>query len=215
MTKESEYIALRDEMMKRFDRIHDSMRHGLGVFIALIAYYHAYAPDKIDSGIAICLFQLIVFSIGIIILQNYQSIYLEGTHITVCLEKTNEHPWHRMSRHFGEYKNNKLPFLLGSRWGADSAVFAYILLLIGIIAWIEIITKPPITCADIKSQLMPYLFAVLITFVNIFVLYQLILGIKNYREDVEEKWVSYSSNKNGRNTYTAPYSDGDNSTTEK
>jgi hypothetical protein len=39
MSKESEYMTLRDEMMKQFDRIHDTMKYGLGVFIALIAYY--------------------------------------------------------------------------------------------------------------------------------------------------------------------------------
>ena len=210
MTKENEYSALRAEMLKRFDRIHDTMKYGLGIFIALIAYYHAYAPGTISSGIAICLFQLIFFSIGIIILQNYQSIYLEGTHIAICHENEIPHPWHRMSRHYGEFTNKNLPFLLGSRWGADSAVISYILLFIGIISWIETLTKPPITCESFISMLWLFLFAGVVTLANLVVLYFLTIGMKNYREKIENEWLSYMISERGKRLYSEPYSNQEN-----
>ena len=53
-----EYKTLRDEMMQRFERIHDTMKYGLGAFIALLAYYHSGAAT-LDDGIALSLFQLL------------------------------------------------------------------------------------------------------------------------------------------------------------
>lgn len=213
MSKESEYMALRDEMMKQFDRIHDTMKYGLGVFIALIAYYHASTPDKISSGIAICLFQLLVFSIGIIILRNYQGIYLEGTHIAVCHENAIEFPWHRMSRRYGDFTKEKFPFPFGSRWGADSTVFSYILFIAGTVAWIEILTQNQITYIDMKSMLPLFIFAGVITLANAFILYKLVFGIKKYREEIEIKWKLYSAK--GKATYTDFYSTAGSATTAK
>ena len=71
-----------------------------------------------------------------------------------------------MSRRYGDFIKGKLPFPFGSRWGADSAVMSSILFIVGIVAWIEILTKDEPICSDMKSMLPLFIVAVVITVAN-------------------------------------------------
>jgi hypothetical protein len=122
----------------------------------------------------------------------------------VCHENAIEFPWHRMSRRYGDFAKQQFPFPFGSRWGADSTVFSYILFIAGTVAWIEIFTKTQITCIDMKAMLPLFIFAGVITLANVFILYKLVFGIRKYREKIEMEWKSYSAV--GKATYTDFYS---------
>ncbi len=93
-----EYATLRQEMLERFDRIHDTAKYGIGAFIAFLSYY--FTTD-FDDFIALTILQLLVALVGAYVLRLYRSIYTVGTYIAIVIEGNSKAKWHRMSRQVG------------------------------------------------------------------------------------------------------------------
>ena len=96
-----EYGTLRQEMLGRFDRIHDTAKYGTGAFIAFMSFY--YKSQGFDDLIALVVLQLLVAIMGMSSLRLYYSIYNVATYISITMESNSEAKWHRMSRQLSAY----------------------------------------------------------------------------------------------------------------
>lgn len=197
-----EYIALRQEMLERFDRIHDAMKYGTGAFIIFLSYY--YTTKDFDNFISLTILQLLVALIGLYSLSLYQSIYKVGTYIAVIIEDQSEAKWHRMSRQFDLYSRNimtkkwtnGLPFPFGYRWGTDSTMLALLLISLLIITIGAVLLKveslpafqPSLVSHWIKLSIIGFLLLF-----NVIIIYQLIWGMRNFMHNNVETWKKYRS----------------------
>ena len=121
MDYKDEYASLRQEMLERFERIHDALKFGLGAFLIALSYY--YIEDKFDGFIALIILQLIIAMIGLYSLRLFKSIYTMGSYIVAFIESTStEAKYHTMSRE----KSKK--------WGGDSRFIGLVLLALVIIS---------------------------------------------------------------------------------
>ena len=198
-----EYATLRQEMLNSFERIHDTAKYGIGAFIAFLAFYYSELNFNNDA-LALLILQLIVLLMGISFLRLFQSVYVEGTYIALIIENGPDAKWHRMSRSYNYYIKDKgkekwqdkLPFPVGKRWGADSAQYSFIILILTIIALSAVYSK---TNVDLWAFLISLKFLTnLIIFINlvllslnIIIFYKLLWGMKNFREDTDKIWKEY------------------------
>lgn len=195
-----EYATLRQEMLARFERIHDTAKYGTGAFIALLSYY--YANPSFDDLIALTIFQLMIAIIGMSFLRLYQSVYNIGTYIAVKIECDSEAKWHRMSRQKDSYEEKsgnivwtqRLPFPLGKRWGADSAQFAILLITLMLLGLGAVFFKAP-AFLDFQNlytlQWIFIAFIIIVLFCNVIVVYQLWWGMRNFMHNNVETWKKY------------------------
>lgn len=191
-----EYATLRQEMLERFDRIHDTAKYGTGAFIAFLAYY--YTIPNFDNFIALTILQLIVALVGMTSLRLYQSIYVTGTYIAVIIEDNSEAKWHRMSRQVGYYekksKKDKLPFPLGKRWGADSAQLAIILMTLMLLGFGAVILKATTLLAFQPLCALQWFLLLIILFLsvcNVIAVHQLWWGMHDFMQNCTETWKKY------------------------
>ena len=196
-----EYGTLRQEMLERFDRIHDSMKYGTGAFIAFLSYY--YATSEFSNYIALIILQLLVSLIGVCSLRHYQSIYRTGTYVAIIIEENSEAKWHRMSRQLDSYWKsiNKdkwtcdLPFPLGKRWGADSTMLAILLIILAIIGGVTVALRVESLPAFQSLQVFHWICLLLIGFLlinNVIIIYQLSWGMRKFMDNEVEAWKKYS-----------------------
>lgn len=208
-----EYITLRQEMLERFDRIHDAIKYGTGAFIVFLSYY--YTTTDFDNFISLTIFQLLVALVGFYCLSLYRSIYKVGTYIAVIIEEKSEVKWHRMSRQFDFYSRNikknmwtSLPFPLGNRWGADSTMLAILLINLIIIAIGAVLLKVKSLSAFQPSLVSHWIFLSIIGFLllcNVITVYQLSWGMRKFMHNNVEIWKKYRSSFG--NDFTDVYSE--------
>ena len=192
-----EYATLRQEMLERFDRIHDTAKYGTGAFIVFLSYY--YTNPDFDNLLALTILQLIVALIGLASLRLYQSIYVAGTYIAVIIEDKSEAKWHRMSRQVDSYeeknKKNKwirlLPFPLGKRWGADSAQLAILLITLMLIGFGAVFLKATTFQPLCALQCFFLLIVLFLSVCNAIAVYQLWWGMRNFMQNCAETWKKY------------------------
>ena len=114
-----EYKSLRQEMLERFQRIHDTLKWGVGGFIAFLSFYLTITfknfsdifPKLIENNVptvptnitALLIMQIIIVLIALSVLKSYQGIYSLATYIAVVIEKGDGGKWHGMSREYGRY----------------------------------------------------------------------------------------------------------------
>jgi len=205
ITDKDEYVTLRQEMLERFQRIHDTMKWGIGGFIAFISFY--FSTSKVDiilpNGVPLLIMQSIVTFIGLSVLVNYYGIYTEGTYIKIKLENSGER-WHNMSRNFGKYMKNiykpkagekvSLRYKLGFLWGSDSAILSIIILCLALSSFGIILINEGCFNAIIWSdiyQIPIFLIAYILFVINIILWYKLFLGMQKFKENTENRWNEY------------------------
>ena len=198
---EDEYATLRQEMLERFERIHDTIKYGVGAFIAFLSYYYTTRSD-FDKFMAFTILQLLVALIGMTALRLYHSIYVLGTYIAVVIECGSEAKWHRMSRQLDQYEKkhkkypwkHRLPFPFGERWGGDSAQGAILLMVLLLVGSVAIFSK-----AGCFSELLPncapqWIFFIMSLFIlagNIAVFYYMWWGMRKFAANSTETWKEY------------------------
>lgn len=229
-----EYKSLRQEMLERFQRIHDTLKWGVGVFIAFLSFYLTITfknfsdifPNLIENNVptvptnitALLIMQIIIALIALSALKSYQGIYSLGTYIAVVIEKGNGGKWHRMSREYGRYlqdiydetdndkkkkkeelnikwREQNIPWPFGSRWGADSAQLATILFMLFLGSISIVLLKTGIDFSQLEINLVQWIFLlipIIIISINLWLIYILYGGIRNYREKIEKRWIQYS-----------------------
>jgi hypothetical protein len=214
-----EYATLRQEMLERFGRIHDTGKYGIGAFIAFLSYY--YTHPNFDDSTALIIFQLLVALMGFSCLNLYRHIYRIGTYIAFVIEKTGGVRWHRMSRSLDNYKKkfeivnifNKskrlLPFPLGTRWGEDPAQLALLLLILMVIGLGAVFSKIT-TLSEFLPLCTSQWYFLVITIVvftcNVIVIYKLLWGMRNYKDNIVKTWKKYNK-KFGTQEFPDPYAD--------
>ena len=201
---EHEYASLRQEMLDRFERIHDTLKFGIGGFIAFLSIY-LVIPDSstfisIPDGIAILIMWAIIAFIGLSALNNFQMIYKIGTYISFLIEKNNDVKWHRMSRKYSEYLSDKkkiwkikkyIPGPIGQMWGSDSTMVSIILIILFLASWgiVKIKTGSILTC--IPTSPIPWILFTILILTNLYLFCILTVGMKRYREKTESNWKEY------------------------
>jgi len=143
ITHKDEYASLRQEMLERFERIHDTLKFGLGAFLIALSYY--YIEDKFDGFIALIILQLIIAMIGIYTLHLFKAIYNIGSYIVEFIESiSKEAKYHTMSREKKEKLNtinDKQKKGSNLNWGSDSRFIGFVLSVLLIISIFVIIKK--------------------------------------------------------------------------
>lgn len=208
-----EYASLRQEILDRFSRIHDTAKYGIGAFIAFLSYY--YTHSDFDDFFALIILQLLVALIGFSCLNLFRHIYRIGTYIAVVIEHDSKAKWYRMSRQLNEYKKEYdidktsriLPFPLGTRWGEDPAQIAIllaVLMFVGLATafshssilktslsslFIHPLTTLPSLCA---SQRIICIIAILLVLCNLVILVQLWLVMGNCMRKSKKTWKEYN-----------------------
>jgi len=209
-----EYATLRQEMLDRFGRIHDTVKYGIGAFILFLSYY--YGKDEFDNFIALAILQLFVTLIGVYSLRLYQSIYTIGTYIAIIMEKASGVRWHRMSRNIDKYKimerdgNKGGTTKTSKRWLSDSSSFAVLLVALMFIGFCAVFLKAQIRLSELRELCIPQLvrciIIVVITFFNFWILCMLTFRMTPFREKCEETWKKYSRDF-GTDKFPDPYAD--------
>ncbi len=200
--RKDEYATLRQEMLERFERIHDTAKYGIGAFIAFISFYLAYSD--FDNIVALLIMLSIVTLMALSALNNYQLIYTQGTYIAVIVEEGSDAKWHRMSRSYDDYLNKlrkmtwweKWPFPIGLRWGADSTQFSYLAIALTFLSFGAVYLKTSFQ-AFTPSDLAHCFFFVFICFLfvtNVILIYKLSWGMQNFRKKTENRWKDYREN---------------------
>ena len=131
------------EMLERFERIHDTIKWISGGYIAFLSFYWVQS-SIIPPIVCLIVLELFVFLMGLSVLRLYWSIYNVGSYIGVVLENKSDLKWHTMSRFYGDYLKEyerrpervKRPFPFGERWGGDSSQVSILLIALNIIALI-------------------------------------------------------------------------------
>lgn len=209
-----EYATLRQEMLERFGRIHDTAKYGTGAFIAFLSYYYKVGRFD-DYFFALVTFQLLVALIGLSALRLYQSIYDIGSYIAAIIEQDSEGRYHRMNRQRRDYERDvgkrrwtySLPFPLGKRWGGDSAQFAILLVALTLIGLFAVLSKndnlktlfcPFCAYEALKcllflrsSEILVFTFIVILLTCNVMVIYKLWWGMKKFMTEKDEMWKQY------------------------
>ncbi len=200
-----EYRSLRQEMLERFERIHDTVKWVSGGFIAFLYFY--WTQGVISPIACIIILELFIALLGLSVLRLYRSIYFTGSYLGVILESRTDLKWHTMSGFYSEYlteyktiKNKKFPF--GDEWGGDSQQVSFLLIALNIIAIIFFILVSTLNFNEvlynesIKSPaliLISFLFAsiaVSVIFFNIYIWREL-WDIGKYKKKNQDYWVSY------------------------
>ena len=195
-----EYATLRQEMLERFGRIHDTAKYGTGAFIAFLSYY--LANPNFDIFFALTILQLLVALIGMSSLRLYQSIYVVGTHIAVIIEHDSKAKWHRMSRQWDCFEKNKnknkwtcrVPFPIGKRWGADSAqaaIFLSTLIILGFVAAFSRVSNLSAFLHLCCSQRFLVFVLIILLACNGIVIYKLLWGMRKFTQNTYESWKDY------------------------
>jgi hypothetical protein len=194
-----EYVTLRQEMLDRFERIHDTAKYGIGAFVAFLSYYLVH--PEFDDFISLLILQLLTALIGLSSLRLYRSIYVVGTYITVVIEHGSEAKWHRMSRQLDDYDkghkwSHSLPFPVGNRWGADSAQTGILLIALIIVGISSVLYRAGISSAILHSCLLQWIlfvFSIGIVFCNVVVVYQMFWGMKKFTKNCTVTWKKYQN----------------------
>ncbi len=197
-----EYATLRQGILERFGRIHDTAKYGTGAFIAFLSYY--YMNPGFDNFIALIILQLLVVLIGMSSLRLYQSIYVVGTYIAVIIERDSKAKWHRMSRQLDCYEKKQnenkwtmaSPFPLGKRWGGDSAQIAIFLTTLTVLGFGAVFSRANSLLAFLPScasELFFLIFVGILFVCNMIIVYQLWWGMRNFMNKSVEVWKKYRS----------------------
>lgn len=206
--RKEEYSSIRQEMLERFERIHDTTKYGLIVFFTFLTYYYS---QSFDDMFALFVLQALVATIGLSILRLYRKIYELGTYIELIIERNLELGWHKMSRSLERYRKWKsendpkwkgkekwwdgLPYPIGLKWGGDSASTSLQLLFLSLIAYLTVYLKSK--SVDLNVFIILYytnpLFVAnsILVLLNSVVFLQLWYGMKKFRESMEETWKYY------------------------
>ncbi|MFZ3383559.1 MAG: hypothetical protein WA144_06500 [Candidatus Methanoperedens sp.] len=182
-----EYSTLRQEMLDCFDRIHDSMKYGIGAYIAFISYYYLTPESSFGFLIALTIVQLLVALIGIYLFGLYKTIYRIGTYIAVNIEENSGPRWHRMSRQYPKPKGLK-KILYG--WGSRARVDA-IFLIIFYLGFLETVALKKVD-VDILDNIYYVIVPLILLIINILIICQLIWGMRTFIDDECKTWKSYS-----------------------
>ena len=126
ISKSDEYASIRNEMLQRFDRIHDIIKFLISFYVIFLSFYFL---NNFSHFIATLIPLIVIFVIGIWILPYYKSIFNQGSYISIVLENNNENKYHKMSRDLindikkGDilYPNkcSTTNFIEGKYWGQD------------------------------------------------------------------------------------------------
>ncbi len=195
-----EYATLRQEILERFERIHDTAKYGVGAFIAFLSYY--YTNPDFDDFTALTILQLLIALIGLTALRLYHSIYGVGTYIAVVIEDGSNVKWHRMSRQLDRYEKehkkyrriHKLPFPLGRRWGEDSAQVAILLMVLILVGSNAVFSKAggfTKIQPNCTSQWIFFIMSLFILVVNIVVFHHMWWGMRRFVTDRSKTWKEY------------------------
>lgn len=206
-----EYTTLRQEMLERFERIHDTVKYSVGAFIAFLSYY--YISSDFDNLAAFTILQLLIALIGLTALRLYRSIYGVGTYIAVVIEDGSNAKWHRMSRQLDRYENEhnkyhwiyKLPFPLGNRWGGDSAQVAILLIVLVLVAFGAMFSKAGGLSESLPNCISQWIFFILSLFIlvsNLVVSYHMWWWMRKFAANSTETWKEY------RNHFGKDFKDG-------
>jgi hypothetical protein len=199
-TKE-EYVALRAEMLARFQKVFDTVKLGVAGVLAVVAFQQT-RPTAIPADWLLTLLQALILAMGLIALNEFRHIYRIGTYIAVFCEGGQITGWHRMSRKLGNFlgsaayeksgdpsvraRHNR-PFPFGERWGEDSTVFAWLLFVMAVLSWVSSL----FVAQSIGSLLWPNLLVDIFGALLIILIWALSLGMRGYREDTEGMWLKY------------------------
>lgn len=196
-----EYVSLRQEMLERFEKIHDTLKYGIGGFIAFLSFY--LAVHKIDGIVPIpnmialfTMFSIVLF-MGLSVLNNFRHIYRIGTYIAFIIESTNGVRWHRMSRRYGDYlkylkKKNKLKWWeIAWRWGADSTQLAIVLIALFLGSFAIVVVKAENLYAWVPSNSIEWFIFSILVILNIALFVSLWPGMQRFREKTEIRWGKY------------------------
>jgi hypothetical protein len=208
---EHEYQSLRQEMLERFDRVHDTLKYGIGGFIAIVGYYHTHTATM-DHALALTLLELLILAIGMSSKNIFHSIYVEGTYIACVSERESQAKWHRMSRCFDRYLKDtnrspltrRLPFPLGRRWGGDSANVAVILIFMLLIAWFEVCSQAGGLSFLYEKVITLGVLSCLLALIDIAIVYHLLFGITDFLKRTQNNWKSFSEDF-GTDRFPDPY----------
>ncbi len=194
-----EYATLRQEMLQRFDRIHDTTKYGVVVFIAFLSFYlAAQGALKLDSLVSLIIMNFIISLITLSVYHNFEVIYTHGTYIAVMIEEESEAKWHRMRRSYPDYiesiKKKTWRDKLRIKWGGDSKQFSYLILVLTLFSFGVIYLKEKCLNAFMPSSISDWIIALLILIllaINLRHSYKLSFGMKKYRENIEKYWIKY------------------------
>jgi len=218
-----EYSTLRQEILQRFERIHDISKYGIGGFIAFISFYFSSELFEVikplDNLLALLIMQLIVALMGLSLLNSYQRIYSIGTYIAVIIETGKEGKWHRMSRGYPDYLvkkklikgREKCFYPIGEKWGTDSATLSFILFALIWVSFLTVWLKVKCFNAFIPSDISHWIvFFIMLFFIGInIVIFCKLLGIQEYRKKLEERWIEYSKDFDKKDGFSDPFKDAD------
>lgn len=212
----TEYEKLRDEMAQRLDRVHQTMIIGTTAVLAAAAF--GLSKPAVVSPIQIaCLIQLLIIIIGLYVDENRKIVYLIGTYLAFAYESNKSKPrWHRMSRHFGTWRNddkeNRSSLLWDWRsplssirksvlswiwkltlpWGWGPKIAGLNLFFLTILNFVGLI-YPNVQLRRSPQRLGIYeTTSVFLCFLSLLPIFSL-CSLKEYRDSLETEWKDYNN----------------------
>ena len=213
-----EYPTLRQEVLERFERIHDTAKYGVGGFVAVLGFY--YSRDNLDHAFVLLILQSLVILIGLSALGHSRAIYSLGTYMAVISEKdSNKARWHRMIRHYSDYVEkygeeiqkeyawlDKL-MVLGRKRGVDPTMVSIMTFVLPFFGFVAVYLK-----AECWNAIVPCDFIHICLFVLICLAYissliitcTLWFGMGRFTKNTAEGWKRYC-NDFGTEKFPDPY----------
>lgn len=200
-----EYASLRQEMLERFARIHDTAKYGIVGFIAIIGFYYSRG-DALDPTFVLLILQSLVILIGFSTFGQYQLIFTLGAYIAVVIEKkSSKARYHMMNRFYKEYLednanqkekwwNKLLPPWWSKNWYTDPLSISYLILVLPVFGGFAVYLKTGCWNVFVSDSFHIFLFIISIfTFgFNMYMFYKLRWGMIKFKKETTDDWWRYS-----------------------
>lgn len=200
-----EYATLRQEMLERFARIHDTAKYGVGGFIAILGFYYAHIGN-IDHAFVLLILLALNILIGLSALSHSRAIYSLGTYMAVISEKNSKARWHRMIRHYSDYLKkygkdiqkeytwrDKL-VVFGRKRGVDPTMVSILTFALPFFGFVAVYLKAKCWNAIVPCDFIHiclFLLICLTTILSLIITCLLWFGMGRFTEKTEDNWKRY------------------------
>jgi hypothetical protein len=203
-------------MLDLFERIHDTEKYILIIFVSFISFY--FTSDKFNDYLALLILILLITMMLVSIKSMYYTIYKIGSYISVFIEKENSgFSFHRNNRKrnliLKKIKNDSSKKVLYNsikiinKWGNDTKTTGSILIILSVISGITVILKKFISSKSYYQVFIQNeLIFIMITLCSVFSIITIISfyyfnKIPKYSKSYEILWMYYKQNENSNNLF--------------
>lgn len=192
--RDTEYTALRQEMLRRLDLIHNTLEKGVTVSLVSIGFgLNLSGSNSVKPVQVAILVQFLLFLIVLYVYDQYKITYRVGTYLAFTHEHNDvgEPRWHRMSRRFGDSVPTPRAgwkWLGLGRWGGSAALTGTILCFLTVVNFVALVPIESLSSACVPRE---NAFALILGLATLAAVWWLLWRLDTYTKNTEAMWKPF------------------------